>query len=112
MAGQSMASAPLLVVLAEDVEQEGVHVVVQCFVVQEQLGQQAQALAVHLRFSDCSVCCSGSWPAAPVHSQTQPAHTHTEGAVKEHSCQRKATDAAAALRWQRTSLLTTTGPLR
>ena len=40
--------APVLIVLAQHIEQEGVHVVVQGFVVQEQLGQQAQALAVHL----------------------------------------------------------------
>lgn len=34
--------------LCHDVEQEGLHVVVQSFVVQEQLGQQAQVLAVNL----------------------------------------------------------------
>jgi hypothetical protein len=33
--------------LAQHVEQEGVHIVVQCLVVQKQLGQQAQVLAVH-----------------------------------------------------------------
>lgn len=37
-----------LVHLTEHVEEEGVHVVVQRLVVQEQLGQQAQVLAVHL----------------------------------------------------------------
>ena len=38
--------SPCGVVLAENVEQEGLHVVVQGFVIQEQLGQQAKVLAV------------------------------------------------------------------
>ena len=38
--------SPCGVVLAENVEQKGLHVIVQSFVVQEQLGQQAQVLAV------------------------------------------------------------------
>ena len=40
--------APALIRLREHVEQEQVHVVVQRLVVQEQLGQEAQVLAVHL----------------------------------------------------------------
>ncbi len=39
----------VLPALAHDVEEEGVHVVVQRLVVQEELGEQAQILAVHLR---------------------------------------------------------------
>mmetsp|Transcript_41598 Transcript_41598/g.106452 ORF Transcript_41598/g.106452 Transcript_41598/m.106452 type:complete len:349 (+) Transcript_41598:700-1746(+) len=39
---------PRGVVLREDVEQEGVHVVVERLVVQEELGEVAQVLAVHL----------------------------------------------------------------
>lgn len=35
--------------LGHDVEEEGVRVVVQCLVVQEQLGQQAQMLRVRLQ---------------------------------------------------------------
>ena len=37
-------AVPLQVALGEDVEEEGVHIVVQSFVVQEKLGQQAQVL--------------------------------------------------------------------
>lgn len=39
---------PLVVYLAQHEKHEGVHVVVQGLVVQEQLGQQAQILAVYL----------------------------------------------------------------
>lgn len=39
---------PLLVHLAKDVEQEGVHVEVESLVVEKQLGEQAQVLAVDL----------------------------------------------------------------
>ena len=45
---QSIRPAPIVIHLAEDVEQEGVHVEVQRLVVQEQLGEQAQVLAVDL----------------------------------------------------------------
>ena len=38
--------SPCGVMLAENVEQEGLHVIVQGFVIQEQLGQQAKVLAV------------------------------------------------------------------
>ena len=37
-----------VVCLGHDVEEEGLHVVVQRFVVQEQLGQETQVLAVDL----------------------------------------------------------------
>lgn len=40
--------AALLVILGEDVEQKGLHIVVEGFVVQEQLGQQTEVLAVDL----------------------------------------------------------------
>lgn len=40
--------AAFVVVLREDVEQEGLHVVVERLVVQEQLGQQTQVLTVNL----------------------------------------------------------------
>lgn len=39
---------PLPVHLGQDVEDEGLHVKVQCLVVQEKLGQQAQVLTVNL----------------------------------------------------------------
>ena len=38
--------SPCGVVLAENVEQEGLHVIVQSFVIQKQFGQQAKVLAV------------------------------------------------------------------
>jgi hypothetical protein len=41
----------------QHVEQEGVNVIVQGLVVQEQLGQQAQVLAVHLCLSECACVC-------------------------------------------------------
>ena len=50
-AAQKPASAfglPFSVTLTQDVEEEGVHIIVQGFVVQEQFAEQAQALAVHL----------------------------------------------------------------
>lgn len=40
--------APVAVVLAQDVKQKRVHVIVKCLMVQEKLGQQTQALTVHL----------------------------------------------------------------
>ena len=40
--------AALRVALRHDVEEEGLHVEVQCLVVEEELGHEAQALAVHL----------------------------------------------------------------
>ena len=40
--------APLAVVLGQDVEEEGLHVIVERLVVQEELGQEAQVLAVDL----------------------------------------------------------------
>ena len=39
---------PPLVILAQHIEEEEVHIIVQCLVVQEQLGQVAQVLAVQL----------------------------------------------------------------
>ena len=39
---------PFGITLAQNVEQEGIHIIVQSFVVQEQFAEQAQALAVHL----------------------------------------------------------------
>ena len=39
---------PILVVECEDVEEEGLHIIVECFVVKEQLGQQTQVLTVQL----------------------------------------------------------------
>lgn len=38
--------APFVVVLGQDVEKEGLHVIVEGLVVQEQLGQQTQVLTV------------------------------------------------------------------
>lgn len=40
---------PIGVFLCQHIEEKGVHIIVQGLVVQEQLGQQAQALAVHLQ---------------------------------------------------------------
>ena len=40
--------AAFLVVPGEHVEEEGLHVVIEGLVVQEELGQQAEVLAVHL----------------------------------------------------------------
>ena len=45
---ESIGHAPIVIDLAEDVEQEWVDVEVQRLVVKEQLGEQAQVLAVHL----------------------------------------------------------------
>ena len=39
---------PFIVDLTEDVEQKGIHIIVQRLVVEEELRQQAQVLAVHL----------------------------------------------------------------
>ena len=41
--------SPLPVHLSQDVKDEGLHVEVQCLVVQEKLGQQTQVLTVNLR---------------------------------------------------------------
>lgn len=38
--------ATFVVILGQDVEKEGLHVIVECLVVQEQLGQQTQVLTV------------------------------------------------------------------
>ena len=40
--------SPFSITLAQNVEEEGVHIIVESFVVQEQFAEQAQALAVHL----------------------------------------------------------------
>jgi hypothetical protein len=40
--------ATLAVVFGEDVEEEGLYIVIQSFVVQEQLGEKAKVLAVDL----------------------------------------------------------------
>src|SRR5690348_4023720 len=40
--------ATAVVTLAQDVEQERFHIIVQCLVIQEQLGQQAEVLTVNL----------------------------------------------------------------
>lgn len=47
-AGHGKGGSPILVNLAEDIEQKGFHVVVERFVIQEQLAEQAQVLAVYL----------------------------------------------------------------
>lgn len=44
----SAVGLPFSVTLTQDVEEEGVYIIVQGFVVQEKLAEQAQALAVHL----------------------------------------------------------------
>lgn len=54
--------AALAVVLCENVEEEGLHIVVQRLVVQEQLGQQTQVLTV-----DCA--------HVPIHLRKQNKHT-------------------------------------
>lgn len=38
--------ATFAVILGEDVKKEGLHIIVECFVVQEELGQQTQVLTV------------------------------------------------------------------
>ena len=39
---------PFAVPLTQDIEQEWVHIIVQCLVVKEKLAQQTKALTVHL----------------------------------------------------------------
>lgn len=43
--------APILIRLGEYIKQEGLHIIIQRFVIQEHLGQQAQILAVNLVLS-------------------------------------------------------------
>ena len=47
-----------VVVLGEDVEEEGLHIIVQSLVVQEKLGQQAEVLAEE--FADISIHLNGT----------------------------------------------------
>ncbi len=41
--------SPFIVLLRQDIEEKGINIIVEGLVVQEQLGQQAQALAVDLQ---------------------------------------------------------------
>ena len=61
--------APVLVDLTEDVEKEGVHIVVQRFVVQEQLREEAQVLRWQ-RDTTCMSIALPHWEEAPLSSSS------------------------------------------
>ena len=72
--------AACVVCLSHDIEQEGLHVVVQRLVVEEQLGQQTQILAVDLVL--LAVYFKHRYGSLPVHFISRGMLPHTLGLVK------------------------------
>lgn len=62
----SYKMAASIVSFSHHIEEERLHIVVQCFVVQEEFGKQAQVLAINLQMENASVSVAESqiyiWP--------------------------------------------------